>query len=640
MQLRSLFNEEKVIVIKTSVLCDVAREKQIQMRPRKEENSRKTRATSSPKERKSRKPASDRNENTGENPLHERTRGAEHGERRNARRDFFTERNGDRPQRTGRKRDERNDSGNNFSDREKRPYNKRNDDSRSSSRYGSDRFDRDNRGGDRKSFHRRDDDRTDNRENRDRRPSSRFGSDRFDRDNRRDDRKSFQRRDDDRNDNRENRDRRPSSRFGSDRSDRDNRGGDRKPFHRRDDDRNDNRENRDRRPSSRFGSDRFDRDNRGGDRKPFHRRDDDRNDNRENRDRRPSSRFGSDRFDRDNRRDDRKPYQRRDDDRDNNRENRDRRPSSRFGSDRFDRDNQRDDRRPFRRHDDRDDNRQYRDKEPRKGRSAVLDSDIMREIVQKRRETGRSSNKQKVLSLAWSEERGPIRLNKYISNSGISSRREADQLIIAGAVTVNGVITTELGTKVMPTDEVRYEDKILQREKPVYLLLNKPKDYITTTEDDRDRDSVMVLIEGACPERIYPVGRLDRNSTGLLLFTNDGEMAKKLTHPRYGIKKIYQVELDRDMSLADFETLANGVELSDGFIKPDEIAFVDEEKNILGITLHSGKNRIVRRMFDHLGYEVEKLDRVYYAGLTKKDLPRGEWRFLKQEELNILKMSL
>jgi 23S rRNA pseudouridine2605 synthase len=264
----------------------------------------------------------------------------------------------------------------------------------------------------------------------------------------------------------------------------------------------------------------------------------------------------------------------------------------------------------------------------------------MREIVQKRRATGRSSNKQKVLSLAWSEERGPIRLNKYISNSGICSRREADQLITVGAVTVNGKIVTELGTKVMPTDEVRYEDKVLQREKPVYILLNKPKDFITTTEDDRDRNNVMMLIEGACPERVYPVGRLDRNSTGLLLFTNDGEMAKKLTHPRYGIKKIYQVELDKNMSLTDFEKLTNGVELNDGFIKPDETAFVDGQKNIIGITLHSGKNRIVRRMFDYLGYEVEKLDRVYYAGLTKKDLPRGEWRFLRQDEINILKMSI
>jgi 23S rRNA pseudouridine2605 synthase len=231
-------------------------------------------------------------------------------------------------------------------------------------------------------------------------------------------------------------------------------------------------------------------------------------------------------------------------------------------------------------------------------------------------------------------------LNKYIANSGICSRREADNLIVAGAIQVNGKVVSELGTKVAPTDEVRYDDKILQREKPVYILLNKPKNFITTTEDEFDRDNVMMLIEGACPQRVYPVGRLDRNTTGLLLFTNDGEMTKKLTHPRYGVKKIYQVELDRNLSLADFETLSNGVELEDGFMKPDEIAFVDGAKNVLGITLHSGKNRVVRRLFAHLNYEVEKLDRVYYAGLTKKDLPRGEWRFLRQEELNILKMSL
>jgi 23S rRNA pseudouridine2605 synthase len=213
-------------------------------------------------------------------------------------------------------------------------------------------------------------------------------------------------------------------------------------------------------------------------------------------------------------------------------------------------------------------------------------------------------------------------------------------LIIAGAITVNGNVVTELGTKVMPVDEVRYGDKLLQREKPVYILLNKPRGYITTTDDERGRDNVMMLVEDACPQRVYPVGRLDRETTGLLLFTNDGEMTKKLTHPRYGIKKIYQVELDRDMSLVDFETLANGIELSDGMMKPDEVAFVDGQKNVLGIELHSGKNRIVRRLFDFLGYEVEKLDRVYYAGLTKKDLPRGDWRFLRQEEINILKMSL
>ena len=273
-------------------------------------------------------------------------------------------------------------------------------------------------------------------------------------------------------------------------------------------------------------------------------------------------------------------------------------------------------------------------------RKTGMESEIIRDIVQKRRETGRVSERRpKVLALSWNEDRGLIRLNKYISNSGICSRREADDLITAGAVTVNGKIVTELGTKVTPTDEVRYEDKILQREKPIYILLNKPKDYITTTEDDRGRDNVMMLIEGACEQRVYPVGRLDRNTTGLLLFTNDGEMTKKLTHPRFGIKKIYQVELDKDLKQEDFETLKNGIELEDGFMQPDELEYVDG-KTVLGITLHSGKNRIVRRLFGHLGYEVERLDRVYYAGLTKKNLSRGEWRILRQEEVNMLKMSI
>ena len=277
----------------------------------------------------------------------------------------------------------------------------------------------------------------------------------------------------------------------------------------------------------------------------------------------------------------------------------------------------------------------------RKDRNNGQDSEIIREIIHKRHQEGRfSERKPKVLTLAWNDEHDLIRLNKYISNSGICSRREADDLITAGAIMVNGKVVTELGTKVSPTDEVRYEDKILQREKPVYLLLNKPKDYITTTEDERDRNSVMMLVKDACPERIYPVGRLDRNTTGLLLFTNDGEMTKKLTHPKFEIKKIYQVELDRNMELKDFQTLSEGIELYDGFIKPDELAYVDGQKNILGITLHSGKNRIVRRMFGSLGYEVEKLDRVYYAGLTKKDLPRGHYRFLTQAEINMLKMSL
>lgn len=271
----------------------------------------------------------------------------------------------------------------------------------------------------------------------------------------------------------------------------------------------------------------------------------------------------------------------------------------------------------------------------------IEDSRIIDEIVRKRKFEGRSPERRpKVLSLEWNEERGLIRLNKYIANAGVCSRREADKLIEAGAVTVNGEVVTELGTKIMPTDEVRYGDQVLQREKPVYILLNKPKDFITTTSDEFDRKNVMNLVAGACPQRVYPVGRLDRNTTGLLLITNDGELAKKLTHPRYGVKKIYHVELDKNLSQEDFEQIITGVELNDGFIAPDELAYVGETRREVGITLHSGKNRIVRRIFEHLGYEVVKLDRVYYAGLTKKDLPRGRWRFLREDEVNILKMSL
>jgi 23S rRNA pseudouridine2605 synthase len=272
-------------------------------------------------------------------------------------------------------------------------------------------------------------------------------------------------------------------------------------------------------------------------------------------------------------------------------------------------------------------------------RDVTAESEILTEIVELRRREGRTSpKKQKILSLEHEEKYGPIRLNKYISNSGICSRRDADMLIETGAIQVNGVIVTELGTKIMPTDEVRFGDRILQREKPVYLLLNKPKDYITTVEDERDRKHVMQLIKGACKERVYPVGRLDKNTTGLLLFTNDGEMTKKLTHPKHGIRKIYYVELNKNLTAADFNKIAEGIELSDGEIKVDEIAYAGETKREIGITLHSGRNRIVRRIFEQLGYEVEKLDRVVFAGLTKKDLPRGTYRFLSDAEVNILKM--
>ena len=308
-------------------------------------------------------------------------------------------------------------------------------------------------------------------------------------------------------------------------------------------------------------------------------------------------------------------------------------------------DRPREERRPYRRdyENDRGERRSFSDRKPRtwEKKRYLEDSPILDEIIRKRRSEGRAYERRpKVLSLEWNEDRGLIRLNKYIANAGVCSRRDADLLIESGQVTVNGEVVTELGTKIMHTDVVCYGDKVLQKEKPVYILLNKPKDYITTTSDEYDRKNVMNLVAGACPQRVYPVGRLDRNTTGLLLITNDGELAKKLTHPRYGVKKIYQVELDKNLSQEDFQLIISGLELKDGFIAPDELAYVGESRREIGITLHSGKNRIVRRIFEHLGYEVVKLDRVYYAGLTKKDLPRGQWRFLRQDEVNILKMSL
>lgn len=233
---------------------------------------------------------------------------------------------------------------------------------------------------------------------------------------------------------------------------------------------------------------------------------------------------------------------------------------------------------------------------------------------------------------------GLTRLNKYLSNAGICSRREADDLIKAGAVSVNGKVITEMGFKVGPADKISYGGETLRHQKKVYLMLNKPKDYITTTDDPQERRTVMQLIAGACKERVYPVGRLDRNTTGLLLFTNDGELATKLMHPKFGIKKVYQVTLDKNLKGEDFIQLMEGVELEDGFIKPDEMSYINGNKKELGIEIHSGRNRIVRRIFEHLGYEVVKLDRVVFAGLTKKDLPRAKWRFLTEKEVSFLKM--
>ena len=235
------------------------------------------------------------------------------------------------------------------------------------------------------------------------------------------------------------------------------------------------------------------------------------------------------------------------------------------------------------------------------------------------------------------KQTGEMRLNRFISQSGVCSRREADDFILAGVVTVNGQVVTELGTKIMPTDEVRFHDEKLQGEKNVYLVLNKPKGYVTSLEDPHADKTVMDLVRGACSERVYPVGRLDKNSLGLLLITNDGDITRQLTHPSYHKKKIYQVTLDKPLTRADMDSLTEGITLEDGDIFADEVAYASEDKRTVGVEIHSGRNRIVRRMFEHLGYTVQKLDRVYYAGLTKKNLKRGAWRFLTKDEVMRLK---
>ena len=234
----------------------------------------------------------------------------------------------------------------------------------------------------------------------------------------------------------------------------------------------------------------------------------------------------------------------------------------------------------------------------------------------------------------------PVRLNRYLANAGVCSRREADTFIQAGVVKVNGVVVTELGTKVKRSDEVMFHDQTINMEKKVYVLLNKPKDYVTTSDDPQNRKTVMELVKNACRERIYPVGRLDRNTTGVLLFTNDGDLATKLTHPQYLKKKIYHVFCDKNVTAADIRQIAEGIMLEDGEIHADAIDYAHEtDKKQVGIEIHSGRNRIVRRIFEHLGYKVVKLDRVYFAGLTKKNVKRGDWRFLTQDEVNMLKMG-
>lgn len=249
-------------------------------------------------------------------------------------------------------------------------------------------------------------------------------------------------------------------------------------------------------------------------------------------------------------------------------------------------------------------------------------------------------SKKKLLAhrLKTEKEDAELRLNRYISMGGVCSRRDADALITEGRVKVNGEVVQTVGVKVHKNDRVEVDDTVVIPERKVYLVLNKPKDYVTTVEDPLERKTVMNLIEGACKERIYPIGRLDRQTTGVLLFTNDGDLAKKLTHPKYEHKKIYHVFLDKPLEQKDMNAISTGIELEDGLVKADEISYVADDRTQVGIEIHSGRNRIVRRIFEHLGYQIVRLDRVYFAGITKKNLPRGRWRFLTPQEVRILKI--
>ncbi len=235
----------------------------------------------------------------------------------------------------------------------------------------------------------------------------------------------------------------------------------------------------------------------------------------------------------------------------------------------------------------------------------------------------------------WNE---PLRLNKFLSNAGICSRRDADELIKSGEISVNGKVVKELGIKVSPKDDIRYKGKKVSREQKVYILLNKPKDFVTTVRDKHAEKTVIDIVKNACPERVYPVGRLDKNTTGVLLLTNDGELTKELTHPSYNKKKIYHVQLDKDLTKNDMLKVIEGLQLGEDFIQADALSYINEDdKTQIGIEIHSGQNRIVRRIFESMGYKIKKLDRVYFAGLTKKNLPRGKWRFLTPQEISILK---
>lgn len=290
-------------------------------------------------------------------------------------------------------------------------------------------------------------------------------------------------------------------------------------------------------------------------------------------------------------------------------------------------------------------NREDKPEYKERGQRSVYKKDYGRErknISNEAKEQLRQKHysKKKILAhrLKNVDENAELRLNRFISMGGVCSRRDADELIVAGRVKVNGVVVQTVGQKVHRTDKVEVDDVQIFPEKKIYLVLNKPKDYVTTVEDPLERKTVMSLIQDACKERIYPVGRLDRQTTGVLLFTNDGDLAKKLTHPKYDHKKIYHVFLDKPLEEEHLEAIAAGVDLEDGFIKADEINYTSPDCTEVGIEIHSGKNRIVRRIFEHFGYQIVKLDRVYFAGITKKNIPRGKWRFLTPREVNMLKV--
>lgn len=297
-----------------------------------------------------------------------------------------------------------------------------------------------------------------------------------------------------------------------------------------------------------------------------------------------------------------------------------------------------DDKKPFRARRD-DDKKPFRprrdDAKPFKKRGPVEKRSFVESKVESHRERVEQPSVPKKEMVPSAD--GLIRLNKYISNSGVCSRREADDLIKMGVITVNGTTITEMGYKVKPTDDVRHDGKRLTAEKPVYILLNKPKGFITTTDDPQERNTVMQLIAGACKERVYPVGRLDRNTTGLLLLTNDGDLTDKLTHPSFNAKKIYKVELDKPLTKNDFQRILDGIQLEEGKAIVDDLAIVSDDGKTVGVELHIGWNHVVRRIFDALQYSVVKLDRVVYAGLDKKDLKRGQWRFLRNDEIVRLK---